>query len=146
MERPDDAIGFALYGPRFQREPAEFYRRMRREHGPVAPVVLEGDVPAWLVLGYREVWQVTGNPHSIGQALNEVLWEDTPTQNFPGRWATRNTELGGRLIREGDLVALGLAAANIDPEVRPHADIGRSATRRTCRSATASTAAPPGCA
>ncbi|GAB3987115.1 cytochrome P450 [Actinoallomurus acanthiterrae] len=324
-EGPDGATGFALYGQRFQREPAELYRRIRQEHGPVAPVVLEGDAPAWLVLGYREVWHVTGNPQifgrdsrrwhswhrvppdwslrpyaehqpcsfhvegeehrrragatgdalsavdqfqlradveriadglidefvargeadliaqyvlrlpvlaiarllglpdsdapalardiaasadegeeavrahqrvvarmqhlvtekrelpgddipsrllahpaglpqdeiptdlffilgagqlttadwlgntlrlmltderfalsltggrrSIGQALNEVLWEDTPTQNFVGRWATRDTELGGRRIREGDMVVLGLAAANTDPDVRPH--------------------------
>src|SRR3954452_24458136 len=60
---------------------------------------------------------LSGGRRSVGQALNEVLWEDTPTQNFPGRWATRATELGGRRIREGDLVVLGLAAANTDPEV-----------------------------
>ena len=38
------------------------YREMRREHGAVAPVLLDGDVPAWLVLGYRELHQVTGDP------------------------------------------------------------------------------------
>ena len=35
---------------------------MRRDHGAVAPVVLDGDVPAWLVLGYRELHQVTSDP------------------------------------------------------------------------------------
>jgi cytochrome P450 len=60
-----------------------------------------------------------GGRGSASQALNEVLWEDTPTQNFIGRWATRDTQLGGRQIREGDCVVLGLAAANTDPEVRP---------------------------
>jgi cytochrome P450 len=63
---------------------------------------------------------LSGNRRSIGQALNEVLWEDTPTQNFIGRWATRDTQLAGRLVRKGDLVVLGLAAANTDPEVRPN--------------------------
>jgi cytochrome P450 len=314
----------ALYGPRFQNDPAQLYRKIRREHGPVAPVLLEGDVPGWLVLGYREVHQVTSNPQmfgrdsrrwhaweiipddwsllpyvayqptvlftegtehqrragvisdalsgitqyelgslcervadslidqfagrgeadlvadyavqipllviaklygmadadmpeivkdvalsldegdeavkahqrtvarmrqlvqertanprsdvpsnmishpaglsedeividllmvlaaalgptgnwigntlrlmltddrfavnlaggrsSVGQALNEVLWEDTPTQNFIGRWAVQDTTLGGQLIRKGDLLILGLAAANGDPQVRP---------------------------
>jgi cytochrome P450 len=52
-----------LYGPRFQTDPAELYREMRKRHGPVAPVLLDGDVPAWLVLGYREVHYVTGNPN-----------------------------------------------------------------------------------
>ena len=32
---------------------------------------------------------LSGGRGSAGQALNEVLWEDTPTQNFIGRWATR---------------------------------------------------------
>ncbi|KUJ65659.1 cytochrome, partial [Streptomyces albus subsp. albus] len=35
------------------------YRSLRREHGPVAPVLLDGDVPAWLVLGYSELSYVT---------------------------------------------------------------------------------------
>jgi cytochrome P450 len=52
-----------LYGPRFQTEPAELYREMRKRHGTVAPVLLDGDVPAWLVLGYREVHYVVGNPN-----------------------------------------------------------------------------------
>jgi cytochrome P450 len=317
--------GVRLYGPRFQQNPTQLYREMRAEHGPVAPVLLEGDVPAWLVLGYREIHYVTTNPQifgrdsrrwnawdqvpadwaplpyvayqpsavftegaehqrrggalhealagvdhfelraqveriadelidrfsgrgeadlmaeyalplpllaigrlygmpesdapglvrdvmasgdsgeeavrahervaarihelvaekrrrpgpdlpsrllghrvgftdeeverdlflcmgaaqlttadwtgntlrlmltderfaltlsghrrSIGQALNEVLWEDTPTQNFIGRWATRDTQLAGRLVRKGELVVLGLAAANTDPHVRPN--------------------------
>ena len=51
-----------LGGPRFQTEPAQLYREMRRDHGAVTPVVLDGDVPAWLVLGYRELHQVTGDP------------------------------------------------------------------------------------
>jgi cytochrome P450 len=319
------AGGIRLYGPRFQQNPRQLYLEMRTEHGPVAPVLLEGDVPAWLVLGYREIHFVTTNPHifgrdsrrwnawdrvppdwaplpyvayqpsavftegdehrlrggalhealagvdhfelrkqveviadelidafavsgeadlmaqyalplpllaisrlygmpesdapdlvrdimasadsgeeavrahervaarirglvaekrrrpgadlpsrllahrigfsdeeverdlflcmgaaqltttdwtgntlrlmltderfaltlaghrrSIGQALNEVLWEDTPTQNFIGRWATRDTRLAGRVVRKGDLVVLGLAAANTDPDVRPN--------------------------
>jgi cytochrome P450 len=326
---PADGSRVALYGPRFKQNPAELYREMRRVHGSVAPVLLEGDVPAWLVLGYREVYYVTSNPQifgrdsrrwnawdrvpadwslrpyvqyeksavftegpehqvrggalsdalaevdhfqlrsqveriadaliddfsgageadlitqfafpmplmamagllgmsdadtpalvrdlmatgdagdeavrahervagtiqrlvaakrrhpgadlpsrliahpvgfsdeeisrdlflttgaaqltvadwigntvrlmltddrfamtlvggrrSVGQALNEVLWEDTPTQNFAGRWAVHDTRLAGRHIRKGDLVVLGLAAANSDPVVRPDSFAG----------------------
>lgn len=61
---------------------------------------------------------LSGGRRSVGQALNEVLWEDTPTQVFAGRWTTRDTQLGGRRIAAGDLVLLGLAAANQDPAVR----------------------------
>ncbi|MFJ6211783.1 cytochrome P450 [Streptomyces sp. NPDC092296] len=67
---------------------------------------------------------LSGGRRSVGQALNEVLWEDTPTQNFIGRWAAQDTELAGRRIRRGDLLVLGLAAANTDPQVRPDAAAG----------------------
>lgn len=60
-----------------------------------------------------------GGRSSAGQALNEVLWKDTPTQNFIGRFAVQDCELGGRRIRQGDLLVLGLAAANADPQVHP---------------------------
>jgi cytochrome P450 len=62
---------------------------------------------------------LSGGRRSAGQALNEVLWEDTPTQNFVGRWATQATQLGGQRIAQGDLIVMGLAAANTDPQVRP---------------------------
>ncbi|GAA3761274.1 cytochrome P450 [Salinactinospora qingdaonensis] len=60
-----------------------------------------------------------GGRSSAGQALNEVLWKQTPTQNFLGRWAVHACELGGRRIHRGDLLVLGLAAANADPRVQP---------------------------
>ena len=62
---------------------------------------------------------LSGGRASVGDALNEVLWHDTPTQNYLGRVATRDTRLGGQRIRAGDLLVLGLAAANADPQVRP---------------------------
>lgn len=61
---------------------------------------------------------LSGGRGSIGQALNEVLWVDTPTQNYPARWATRDTHLGGQHIRAGDLLVLSYAAANTDPQVQ----------------------------
>ena len=64
---------------------------------------------------------LSGGRRSVGQALTEVLWTDTPTQNVLGRWATRDTQLGGRHIRRGDCLVLGLAAANADPQVCPGA-------------------------
>ncbi|WP_019610352.1 cytochrome P450 [Nocardiopsis sp. CNS-639] len=58
-----------------------------------------------------------GGRGSAGEALNEVLWKDTPTQNFIGRWAVQACELGGRGIRRGDMLVLGLSAANADPRL-----------------------------
>jgi len=69
---------------------------------------------------------LSGGRSSVGQALNEVLWEDTPVKTAPGRWATRDTELGGQTIPAGDVIIVGLAGASADPRVRPavHGDSG----------------------
>ncbi|MEU4117596.1 cytochrome P450 [Kitasatospora sp. NPDC028055] len=58
---------------------------------------------------------LTGGRLTVSDALEEVLWRDPPTQNFPGRWATGDTVLGGQYISKGDMLVLGLAAANADP-------------------------------
>ncbi|MFI6699835.1 cytochrome P450 [Streptomyces sp. NPDC050509] len=61
---------------------------------------------------------LSGGRHSVAEAMNEVLWEDAPTQNVAGRWATRDTSLGNRHIKAGDMLILGIAGANYDPQVR----------------------------
>jgi cytochrome P450 len=62
---------------------------------------------------------LSGGRSSVGDAMNEVLWEDTPTQILAGRWLARDTRLGGRHLHAGDMLLLGLGAANGDPDVRP---------------------------
>lgn len=234
---PVHAQAVRLYGTHLAGDRAELYRSMRARFGGVAPILLDGEVPGWFVLGYRELHVVTSNPQlfardcrrwnqwdrvpadwplmpfvgwtpsvmfaegsdhqrragaigdaldavdrtelraiceqvadalidqfagigeadllvvmaaaqqptanwigntlrlmliddqfsltlqggrsSADQALNEVLWKDTPTQNFIGRFAVQDCELGGHRIRRGDLLVLGLAAANVDPQVHP---------------------------
>lgn len=53
-----------LYGPDAATDPRGIYERLREQHGSVAPVLLEGDVPAWLVLGYRDNRRVLDSPGS----------------------------------------------------------------------------------
>ncbi|MDT0268191.1 cytochrome P450 [Streptomyces sp. DSM 44915] len=65
-----------------------------------------------------------GGRHSVAEAMNEVLWEDTPSQIIAGRWATRDTKLGERHIRAGDMMLLGFQGANDDPQVRVHQAAG----------------------
>lgn len=77
-----------------------------------------------LLLDDRFADRLAGGRVGVPEALNETLWLDTPTQNFIGRWAARDVELGGRLIRAGDCVVMGLSAANTDPEVWPEGYVG----------------------
>jgi len=64
---PEHLDAVRLSAPEFAADPAALYRVLRERHGPVAPVLLDGDVPAWLVLGYREVLQVTSQPEVFGR-------------------------------------------------------------------------------
>ncbi len=41
-----------LYGPEAEADPTGLYETLRAEHGEVAPVLLHGDLPAWLILGH----------------------------------------------------------------------------------------------
>ncbi|MFJ9419070.1 cytochrome P450 [Streptomyces sp. NPDC101227] len=51
-----------LFGPEAVNDAPGFYERLRAKHGPVAPVLVDGDLPAWLVLGYRENLEVLRTP------------------------------------------------------------------------------------
>ncbi|MGW7402635.1 cytochrome P450 [Streptomyces sp. NPDC054833] len=63
-----------LYGPEAATDPLGIYERLRKEHGSVAPVLLEGDVRAWLVLGYRDSRRVLDNPRQF--ARDARIWRD----------------------------------------------------------------------
>ncbi|MGW8801714.1 cytochrome P450 [Streptomyces sp. NPDC055775] len=63
-----------LYGPDAALDPHSIYGRLRKEHGAVAPVLLEGDIPAWLVLGYRENRRVLDNPRQFSR--DSRIWRD----------------------------------------------------------------------
>lgn len=82
-----------------------------------------GNTLRLLLTDARFATTLAGGRRSVAQALAEVLWEDPPNSNVLGRWATRPLELGTRLIQQGDLLVLSVAAANADSRVRP--DQGR---------------------
>src|SRR5690606_29439253 len=74
---------FRLYGPQFQNKPAELYRQMRTDYGPVAPVLLDGDIPAWLVIGYREVTHVLNRPETFARSSRRWNAWDLVPENWP---------------------------------------------------------------
>ncbi|MFC3573066.1 cytochrome P450 [Streptomyces yaanensis] len=92
---------------------------MAAGHQPTADWI--GNSLRLMLTDHRFAASLFGGRHSVAEAMNEVLWEDTPTQNVAGRWASRDTRLGGRHIRAGDLLLLGLQGANSDPQVRTDA-------------------------
>ncbi|WP_019630114.1 cytochrome P450 [Actinomadura atramentaria] len=88
-DHPGHSRPVRLYGPRIAKDPDALYAALRREYGPVAPVLLDGDVPAWLVLGYREVTHVTGNPRLFARDCRrwnmwELIPDDWPLMPYVG--------------------------------------------------------------
>ncbi|MFJ8584407.1 cytochrome P450 [Streptomyces sp. NPDC093595] len=62
---------------------------------------------------------LAGGHMTLPDALEKVLWDAPPLSAIPGRWATGDTLLGGQRIKAGDMLLLGVAAGNADPEIRP---------------------------
>ncbi|MFI6447457.1 cytochrome P450 [Kitasatospora sp. NPDC050543] len=123
---PAHAGATPLYGPRFQTDPAQLYRELRAAHGPVAPVELAGGVPAWLVIGYRELQQVTGQPQLFGR--DSTRWNAWPS--IPEDWPLRPmmTPAPSILYVEGAehrrrAEAIGDALTEVDPyELRKYCE------------------------
>lgn len=62
---------------------------------------------------------VAGGNMTLPEVLEQSLWDEPPFTTILGRWATGDTEFAGRQIKAGDMFLLGLAAGNVDPDVRP---------------------------
>jgi cytochrome P450 len=63
-----------LYGPVAEADPEGIYAHLREQYGAVAPIAMSGDVPAWLVLGYREAMDVARTPGRFTRDAR--LWTD----------------------------------------------------------------------
>jgi cytochrome P450 len=109
----------------FVRHP-DFHNGREVADSMTVPLIAAAEfLTAWVALTLRLVltderfsarWQ--GGRIDIDQALDEVLWRDTPVPNscLP-RFATQDLVLGGAQIREGDALVLAMAGANRDPQV-----------------------------
>ncbi|SIO85527.1 cytochrome P450 [Nocardiopsis sp. JB363] len=73
----------SLLDERYQRDSPGLFAEMRRRHGPVVPVLMAWDVPAWLVVGYSELLQVTSDSELFARSylrwnLGEYLPPEWP--------------------------------------------------------------------
>ncbi|MFF7415420.1 cytochrome P450 [Streptomyces lydicus] len=70
-----------LYGPEAEADPLGLYEQLRHQHGQVAPVLVQGDLMAWLVLGHRENLHVLRNPSQFSR--DSRLWRDMAEGRVP---------------------------------------------------------------
>ena len=96
----DTTTPVRLYDPEFNTDPRGFYQKMRAEYGPVVPVLMDGDVPAWLVIGYRELHGVLSDSDTFARAPERWnAWDKVP-ENWP--LLPMLTPLPNVLCTEGD--------------------------------------------
>lgn len=80
---PSHLNAIRLYGDEYDKDPAAVYERIRREHGPVAPILLHGEIPAWFVGGYRELHQVCGDAKLFAKDTRRWNGWDTTAEDCP---------------------------------------------------------------
>jgi hypothetical protein len=83
-ELPDSHRGAIMLGdPDYHRDPVQVFSHLRRTYGPVAPVLLDGQVPAWLVLGHRELTQVTTDAERFARNVGRWRLRDQIPASTP---------------------------------------------------------------
>ncbi|MET9514591.1 cytochrome P450 [Streptomyces sp. NPDC002994] len=73
--------------------------------------------------------QLSGGHMTLPEAVEQTLWDEPPFTTIFGRWAVGDTEFGGQQIKRGDALIVGIAAANVDPVVRPDPDASMQGNR-----------------
>ena len=63
--------------------------------------------------------RLNGGQMTVPEAVEQSLWDEPPFSSVFAYFAKQDTELGGRHIRKGDGLLLGIAPGNVDPRVRP---------------------------
>ncbi|WP_037859642.1 cytochrome P450 [Streptomyces sp. NRRL S-340] len=77
--------------------------------------------------GFRA--QLNGGQMTVPEAVEQSLWDEPPFSTIFAYFAKQDTELGGRRIRRGDGLLLGIAPGNVDPRVRPDLDADMQGNR-----------------
>ncbi|WP_328744338.1 cytochrome P450 [Streptomyces sp. NBC_00285] len=102
----------------YERDPAIVYERLRRTHGPVAPVDLLG-VPVWLVLGYEEALEVLRDDHAWPKGLQN--WRARREGRLPADWPLAPSLDVNHILIQGGEGYRGLKVA-WDTALRPFQD------------------------
>lgn len=84
--------------------------------GIIAPTVVVGSIAVHLARHPELQRQLRENPSQIPAAIEEFLRLYTPYRGF-ARTANRDVEMAGRVIKEGEPIALVYASANRDEKV-----------------------------
>ncbi|AOS64222.1 cytochrome P450 [Actinoalloteichus hymeniacidonis] len=77
-----------LYGPGFAADPSSVYASLR-QYGPIAPVELAPQVPAWLVTGYSTALEILRDPETFHKDSRAWMAAAPPGTPLPGMMTYR---------------------------------------------------------
>jgi cytochrome P450 len=69
----------------------------------------------WLATHPAERRRIVADPSLLERAVEELLRHQSPVHSGGARWAARDTDINGVLIRKGQMVYVCWATANLDP-------------------------------
>jgi cytochrome P450 len=87
---------------------------------------------AWFATHPEQRRRVVGRPSLLALAIEEIMRFESPVPSSGARWATEDTDVNGVPVKQGDLVYLCWASANLDPSLFPRpmaVDLDRSDNR-----------------
>ncbi|MEU9026484.1 cytochrome P450 [Streptomyces sp. NPDC048383] len=118
--RPGQDIASALlaHPARLTDEEVQHHLRLILLAGYETTANLMSNVLRMVVTDPRFRGSLAGGQMTLPEAVEQVLWDEPPLMVCPGRWANGDTVVGGRQIRAGDMLLLGLAAGNVDQSIR----------------------------
>ncbi len=70
---------------------------------------------AWLATHPVERRHLVENPDDLPRAIEEIMRSESPVPSGGGRWAVRDTDINGVPIKQGEMIYLCWASANLDP-------------------------------
>ncbi len=70
---------------------------------------------AWLAKHPAERRHLVEHPDELARAIEEIMRSESPVPSGGGRWAVRDTDINGVAIKQGEMIYLCWATANLDP-------------------------------
>lgn len=109
---------FPMYAPEFAADPHAAYQYMREQYGSLAPVYLDPDVPATLVIGYHTAVRILHDPEHF--PADPRMWQQTVPARCP---ILPMMEYRPNALRSAGTAHTRYRAANVDAldNVRQHA-------------------------
>jgi cytochrome P450 len=111
----DEFIHFELDGERLSHDEVANIMHMFTIAGLDTVTSSLSCILAWLARHRTEQERIASDPSRLPKSIEELLRFESPVPSSGARWAARDTEINGVPVKQGQMVYLCWASANLDP-------------------------------